>query len=290
MFYLLFGALCITTAPLLVKYINLGASFVGLVRCLSGGIFLSWGLVRDRSILWSQIRDFQVFKWLLLGGFIFFADLFVWHNSITMIGAGKATVLGNTQVFYLSIFGLIFFKEKVRPIQVVGAISAMGGIALMIWGENEISKSENYALGIVYGLLTGLFYSIYVLSLSKLSRPNKEKNRSLSNASNLSLVCFVACLFLLPSSIIEGSFHLPSARELIALLALGFVAQFLGWLSIKKGLSTIPVAIGGIVLLLQPVLATLMSVALFKESLGRTEILGLILAIVGIGLGTMKRK
>ncbi len=288
MLYLLFGALCITTAPLLVKSISLGAAFIGFVRCLSGAIFLSWFLFKDRDILITELKKWDISKWLLLAGFAFFADLYVWHNSIHIIGAGKSTVLGNTQVFYTSIMGYLIYHEKISQRLVFGSIMAIIGIVLLIWFEDANIKSPQFDLGIIYGLLTGLFYSIYIFSLSKLSR-HKSNKRSLSDSSKLAMVCYISSLFLLPASIIEGSFIIPSLNDFLILLSLGFIAQFLGWLCIKKGLSSTPIAIGGLILLLQPTLATIFGVILFNESLVGIQILGLLLTIMGIALGTYKR-
>lgn len=289
MLFLLLGALCITSAPLLVRYVESGASFIGFVRCFSGAIFLSWALFKDRKILISQVLNFKSSKWLFLAGAAFYFDLLVWHNSIYIIGAGKATVLGNTQIFYLTILGIIFYKEKVNKVQVVSSVIALLGITVMIGGESVLSENENYSLGVIYGLSTGVFYSIYIFSLSKLARTNKTGVR-LSDASKLCLVCLTSSVLFLPTSILDKTFHMPDANDLISLLALGLFAQVIGWLSIKKGLATVPVAIGGLILLLQPVLATIFSHFIFDESLSIVQISGLICAIAGIALGTLKRE
>lgn len=291
MLYLLFGALCISTAPLFVKFIESGSTFVAFGRCLFGGLFLSYFLYRDRKKLISSLMDWKIFRWLFLAGFIFFIDLFIWHKSIHYIGAGKATVLGNTQVFYATILGVLFYKEKLNWNFLLGISLAVIGITLLIWFDTPKVEPHLYFNGIIFGLCTGVVYGIYIFSLSKASRyyqSNHKKHLAISDGSKLGIVCFISAFFLLPATIYEHQWKIPAYDQVLLIMALGFIPQFMGWLSIKKGLGLVPISISGLILLLQPVLASIGGVIFFGEVFSTIQMIGMFITIIGIAFGSLK--
>ena len=286
MLFLLIGALCISIAPIIVKYVELGPSFIGLFRSFFGAIFLSGYLYRDRKILLRELKKPEISKWLIIAGAIFYLDLFVWHKSIHLIGAGKATVLANTQVFYLMLLGVFFNHEKIDTHRILGALVAIVGIFFLIWNKDSLAVGTNYLEGTFLGLFTGLCYATYIFSLSKLAQKNL-KGRGLSPPAKLAIISYITSIFFLPSSLVEGSFHLPTMKNFLLLLTLALVTHALGWLAIKKGLEFVSASTGGLILLLQPVLATVFGIILFGEYLTPMQVGGLTLAVLGIGLGSI---
>ena len=64
----------------------------------------------------------------IIAGLFFAADLVAWHYAIQMVGAGLATVLGNTQVVFVAIAAWLFFGERLTARLVGGLV-----IALAAW-------------------------------------------------------------------------------------------------------------------------------------------------------------
>ena len=80
----------------------------------------------------------------------------------------------------------------------------------------------------------------------------------------------------------EGaSFAIPGARALAALLTLALVGHCLAWLLISRAMQRLSVALIGLLLLLQPVVAFLLDVALLGRATSAREWYGLALSSRG---------
>ena len=81
-------------------------------------------------------------------------------------------------------------------------------------------------------------------------------------------------------------FRLPDLQTWWALLGYGFIAQVLGWVLIARGLLKTEASRAGLILLLQPTLAFVWDILFFKRATVPVEILGALLALFAIYLGT----
>ena len=60
----------------------------------------------------------------------FAADLWLWHRSILLVGPGLSTLLANTQVFFMALAGVWFYRERIGPRFVAGITLAFAGLWL----------------------------------------------------------------------------------------------------------------------------------------------------------------
>src|SRR6266542_6261701 len=92
----LVGAVAIAFSGILFRLSHVSPSTGAFYRCV-WALPALWPIVRWEERRWGpRPRRARYFAWLA-GGF-FAADLVLWHNAIDQVGAGLATVLGNTQV------------------------------------------------------------------------------------------------------------------------------------------------------------------------------------------------
>lgn len=281
------GAILISFAPVFVKLIDsaaMGPTAIGAWRCLFGAVSLAViALLRGRSLRVSR----PLFGWALLAGFVFFADLWVWHRSIVYVGAGMATILGNTQVFATAVLSFVFFKEQLTPRFVIAAVSAMGGVVLLVGVGSDLEFSGDYLAGVGFGLATGLAYATYLMSIKTATR----RHADLDSYSFMTWTTLFAALFLSVSGSIESDPFMPPDVESLAIVAvLGLVAQALGWLFITHSLSRVPVSRAGLVLLLQPTLATVWGMLFFNEGMLFLQFIGAAITLAAIYIGTVARK
>jgi drug/metabolite transporter (DMT)-like permease len=124
---------------------------------------------------------------LVAAGVLFAADLAVWHRSIWYVGPGLATLLGNFQVFLLAFVGILFFREKARWELLVAIPMAVVGLGLII-GFEWAAWTSSIAWGIIFGLLTAVFYAAYILAL----RARGPRAPTGSIVSDLMIVSFVS--------------------------------------------------------------------------------------------------
>lgn len=280
------GAVCISFAPVLVKAVSggiPGPTGIGMYRCLIGAALLFLAALQRRDKL---MLPGKVMALLALAGFIFFLDLFVWHRSIILAGAGMATILGNTQVFATAVLSLLLFREKLSGRFIVAAVSAMAGVILLVGIGSDVTFGDRYLQGIVFGLLTGIVYASFLITV-------RQVGRIPGNGTNLTRIAWISLfsgLFLGIAALVEGDVGPPPDLKTWSLLfLLALVAQSAGWLLIARSLPKVSGAVGGLLLLLQPVLATVWGALIFREHLEPVQMIGAAITLVAIYVGSLSR-
>lgn len=280
------GATIISFAPILVKCVDLSPTAVGFYRCAIGAIALlalsrrSGG--RPRSAPASGSGAF----WALcfVAGLIFAIDLAVWHRAVVWAGAGMGTILGNTQVFYMGLIGLVWHREALTARYAIAVPVAFVGVVLLVGVADGRGQGELYWWGVFMGLLTGIVYASYLVVMRKLEAVRAHRSTTLG----LGLVTLFAGLGLLVLGSIEGTLRRIHASEFPWILLLGLGPQVLGWLLITRSLPAVPVSRSGLILLLQPLFAAILGAVLFQEYLSGLQILGGGLTLTAIYLGTTR--
>jgi drug/metabolite transporter (DMT)-like permease len=275
------GAALISTTGVLVRYADVPATVSGFWRMAFGGVVLALALLALRQWQRAHRRDWL---WMVLPSIAFAADLFLWHRSILSIGPGLATLLANFQVFFMALAGLVFYRERIGLRFACGLLLAFAGTFMLV-GPDWQGFGRDYRTGVIFGLLTGVCYAVYMLSF----RHAQREHTTLPSAQLLAMNSLLCAAVLATIGGVEGvSFAIPDGRSLAALLALGVVGQCLGWVLIARAMPRVPASIVGLLLLLQPALAFVQDVLLFDRATGAVEWLGVALALAGIFVGTAR--
>jgi drug/metabolite transporter (DMT)-like permease len=286
---LTFGAVCISFAPIFVKLIaqaSLGPTSIAFWRCLFGAcILFAWAVLAGKriSLPWPMLR------WTILAGFLFCCDLFVWHRSILFVGAGMATILGNTQVFATAVLSFLFFKEHLSAKFFVAAVSGIVGVALLVGIGSDFEFTSDYNWGVFFGLATGIFYAHYIIVLKIAGR------REDTFPGFLTLMAWVSLFSALFLGVISAAteaheFLPPDLFSWFILISLALVAQSVGWWAISSSLPKIETHKGGLALLLQPVLATAWGALFFAEYLTIVQLTGAVITLLSIYVGIVQRR
>ena len=105
----------------------------------------------------------------------------------------------------------------------------------------------------------------------------------------MALISIVTAFFLVIQMMTEGtSYKIPDIQSWVTLLAYGIICQGLGWVFIAKGIGKIKASRAGLILLLQPTLTFIWDVLFFNRPTDLVDILGALMAIVAIYLGSAK--
>lgn len=275
----LIGAGCISFSAVWVKLTTVPPTVSAFYRVFFGFfILLALCLVRrERHPL--RLRPLL---WGLLCGLFFALDLYCWHASIQFVGPGLATILANFQVFILTGFGLIFLGERIQYRFLFAVPIALGGLYLLV--GNSWQLGTDYRWGLVYGLLTALCYSVFLLILRKL----QAEARSFSLFYNLMLISGTSALFL--GLYLWGggiSFVIPDRTNWLALLAMGLFSQTIGWTLIAGGLPRLRASLTGLVLLAQPLLSFVWDVLLFDRLTTLVNWVGVTGTLLALYLGML---
>jgi drug/metabolite transporter (DMT)-like permease len=274
------GAVTIAFSAILVKAADTSPSTAAVFRCVYAVPVLALlaGLERRRYGPRSR-RDIQL---SLIAGAFFAADLIFWAYAINDVGAGLATVLGNLQVLLVGLLAWAFLGERAEA-RVFGAIPlVLVGVVLISGAIGHGAYGKNPAQGVLFGALTGLTYSVFILVLR---HGNSNLRRPAGTLFETTLFCAVFCSI---AGIAIGDVDfVPSwpTHGYLLLLALG--SQVLGWLLISISLPRLPAALTSVLLTIQPVGSVLLGVAIFKESPSTPQIAGVVVVLAGVSVATL---
>ena len=274
---MLLGAALIGTNAMMVRFTGMAPTASAFWRMAFSAVFLL-GLVAA-SGQWRAM-SWRAWGWSLLPALAFATDLWSWHRSILLVGPGLATLLGNAQVFFMALAGALLFGERLGPRFIAGLGLAFAGLWLLL-GKDWGAQGPGYHLGVWLGLVTGVCYALYNISLRAAQRLAHADGAGIAQVLGIAAVWTAVLLGIAGAA--EGvSFAIPTPHAWVALLTLALVGHCLSWILISGAMRTLPVALVGLLLLLQPVVAFLLDVGLLGRHTSGREWAGVAVSLAGI--------
>ena len=275
------GALTIAFSAIFVRLADVSPATAAIFRC-------AYALPPLALLAWYERRRYggrdsgqMLLAWI--AGAFFAADLVLWHHAIEEVGAGLATVLGNTQVVFVPIAAWLMLGERPGwrvaasvPIVLIGVVLISG----VIGGGGE---GRDPVLGVIFGLATGVAYAGFLLVQRRANRDRRRPAGPLFDAT-LSAAVF-SLLIGLPLGEVDLVPTWP-AHGWLLLLALG--VQVVGWLLISISLPRLPAAITSVVLTIQPVGSVLLGILILAEAPSAFQLVGVLFIIAGLLLTTLQ--
>ena len=223
-----------------------------------------------------------------LAGVFFAIDIVLWHHAIEAVGAGLSTVLGNTQVVLVGLVAWALFGERPSTSALVAIPVAMCGILLISGTLEHGAYGANPPLGALFGLLTGVAYSGFLLTLRRGAGDQRRVAGPLFDAT------LSAAVLVLGFGLATGRLDLlPGLESQSWLVLLALTSQVLGWLLITVSLPRLPVVGTSLLLTLQPVATVVFAALLLGEHPSSLQLVGvglvlaaLVVASVGARLRT----
>ncbi|HEX7254662.1 MAG TPA: DMT family transporter [Gaiellaceae bacterium] len=277
------GAVAIAFSAILYRLADVSPSTGAFFRCAYAVpplLLLAW--LEDRRL---GPRPWRMRSWAWLAGAFLALDLIVWHRSIEYVGAGLATVLGNTQVLLVGVAAWLLFRERPSRAAMVAIPVAMFGVVLISGVLEEGAYGEDPELGVVFGLLTGVAYTGFLLALRHGASDLRRVAGPLSDAT---LAC---ALFTIPPGLALGELDFsppPSAHLWLLVLALS--SQVFGWLLITTSLPRMPAVVTSVLLTLQPVCSVVFAAILLGEDPSALQLLGVVAILAGLLLASASRR
>ena len=276
----LVGAVAIAFSGILFRLSHVSASTGAFYRCV-WALPPLWVLARLETRRYGRQQPRAIALAWLAGAF-FAADLILWHNGIEQVGAGLATVLGNTQVVLVGLLAWAILGERPQRSS-LAAIPIVGFGVLLISGVLESGAyGSNPGLGVLYGLLTAVAYSGFLLVLREGSRDLRRPAGPLFTATFASAVGCAAI------GAVVGDLDLtPSWAATGWLILLALSSQVLGWLLISTSLPRLPAVVTSILLTFQPVCSVVFAALILNESPSLLQLGGAACILAGLLTATI---
>lgn len=211
---------------------------------------------------------------IMAGAGIFFAlDLAAWHLGIGLTRFGNATLFGNSGSILLVAWGLIVLQRWPGWREWAAFGAAITGAAVLLGRSLEIGT--NTLRGDLLCLLAGFLYTFYIVFLQK----------ARANLGSWALLVFSSLYglpVLLAGGLLLGEPVWP--HNWLPLIALALTSQVIGQGLLVYSLKHFPPLVVGLALLTQPAVSVAVGWALFGETLGLLDGLGMVLVSLGLVL------
>jgi drug/metabolite transporter (DMT)-like permease len=275
------GAMAIAFSGILVRLANVEPATAAIFRCAYA--LPALGVIAYLERRRHGPRPAAQVQLAMLAGVFLALDLVIWHHTIALVGAGLATVLGNTQVVIVAVLAWLFLGERpprrtllALPVVLIGVVLISGVIGKGAYGTNP-------GLGVILGLVVGLVYAAFLLVLR---RGNADIRRPAGPLFDATLVGALGSLAIgLPLGEVD---LVPSLPAHAWLLLLALTSQVVGWLVISVSLPRLPAALTSVILTLQPVASVLLAMVLLGEDPSAVQLLGAGTILFGLVLATIR--
>jgi drug/metabolite transporter (DMT)-like permease len=277
------GAIAIAFSAILYRTADVSPETGAFFRC-AYALPALWLVVRaEERLLGPRPRALRLPAYV--AGAFFAADLLLWHHAIEAVGAGLATVLGNTQVVLVGLIAWALFRERPAASALAAIPIAMLGIVLISGVLEEGAYGENPPLGVLFGVLTGIAYSGFLLTLRHGAGDQRRVAGPLFDATLASTV------LILPFGLASGDLDLvPGLESQAWLITLALSSQVLGWLLITVSLPRLPIVATSLLLTLQPAAAVVFAAILLGEDPSPLQLAGAAAILAGLIVASLGRR
>lgn len=244
-------------------------------RCFVTALCLTIYLIlKDRDKLKIDFKDIWYFLGTGIGSIVFF-NIF-YFITIEQTTLSVAAILLYTAPFFVIILSAIFFNEKITPKKIIALIIAFTG-CILITGIIGVQSVKLTNFGILTGIGSGIGYALY----SIFGRVALKKYDTITVTS---YTFIVASLSLIPFSKINymAEVIINSKSALVNVLLLGILSTLVPFLLYTKGLQNMETGKASIMAFVEPMVATIAGIVLFKEQMSIQNALGIFLIFVSL--------
>jgi drug/metabolite transporter (DMT)-like permease len=255
--------LCFTANSLLLKYFATQRHidpWVSMSFRFGIGLLITIAMFSPGGTLHLR-RSFQ--SWLMASrGILGGLGTAAYYTSIGPLGAGKATLIGNTWCVFAAIMAAFALKEKLTLSKVLGIVLALSGLSLLTglapWSFASAGKYE------LVSLVGAVLAAMVVVVIRQLTRTE-------SSATIFASQCIYGLMLAVPLAA-QHALHLSGMDFLLIALAALFAG--FGQLGMTEGFRYLTVAAGGAFQITLPLIISLASVGLFGEHFTWPQIIG----------------
>lgn len=251
------------------------------VRCLTCSLLiLLLVLATDRSRLHVDPKDIG---WFLANGIL---SIYIFNTAyqaaITLVSLSTAVVLLYTAPAFVMLLSVIFFHERFTWMKGLCLILCIGGSALVsgVAGGMELNLP-----GVGLGLVSGVGYALYSIFSSVILK----KYHPFTNIFYTFLIAGIAGLL---TSDAAGTFRLMSGsmEAFLWMVSGGAITGFLAYAAYTTALQHMNASKAAILASLEPVVATLVGIFVYGESVTLTGGIGILMVFAALVLSNLPGK
>ncbi len=243
-------------------------------------LMLIISLAVKKDALKIKLKDIWCFACTGIVSVVFFNVCY--FSCMNYTNLSVAAVLLYTAPIFVMIMSRFIFKEIITGNKIIALLLAFAGCicvsGLISFGrEGTLSNGGNFsAMGILTGLGAGLGYALYSI-FGKFAINRGYSSMTITTYTFL-FGCIGSAFFINPSET-AGKIKAMPLNGLLLSIFIVFGVTVLAYLFYTKGLENMEGGRASVLATIEPVVATLVGVLLYKESLSAPEILGVVLVL-----------
>lgn len=215
----------------------------------------------------ASIFTFQI----LIGVFLYGPFSYLYFKASPLIGTGLAMVVFFTYPAFVMAIRAIFFKKKIPKIYLASIVIVFCGLLLLM----EIKSMKADVRGIIFALLSSVFYAIYIVSTNSKINTTPPLTASITISIGGIIFAFVATMY-------DHSFILPNNLIMWQnLVGIGIIATAIPILFLLEGLRYVEAEKASILSALEPVLVFIIGIVALDEEISFIQTIGAIVILVG---------
>lgn len=273
---LVLGAAAMGVSPIFVRLVSgeigpVASAFWRVALALP--LLYGWMRVEERGS--GHAGEGRIGGAALLAGAAFAGDLFFWHLSILGTTVANATFFATTAPVFVVLITWLGFGLPIGRGTLIGLALCLGGGAALL--GQSLSVAPGRLVGDLYGLVTAVFFGIYLLAMSRA--------REQAGAARVTLVSSLvtAAILLVVALALDGDRIWPSSPGAwSALIALAVISHAGGQGLLAVALGRLPTVFSSLVIFLEAVFAAAAGWGVLGEALTLVQALGGALILSGL--------
>jgi drug/metabolite transporter (DMT)-like permease len=260
---------CFTSNAMLLKY-------TGAVRGVSAWWALLFRAVVGVLVVWAWFtpRGLVNFRRAAFSGLLASRGILgalgtaAYYVTLPVLGAGKATLIGNTWVIWAAVMAVPFLGEHLTGRKIIGAVLALAGVVLLTGLQGgDFSRFGRYESIALAGALIAAGTVVVIRQLT----------RTETSATIFASQCIYTTVLAVPFA---AGLGVPDSTGMLLLTAAAVLAA-VGQLAMTEGFRFLAVSAGGAFQVLLPLTITAGSVAIFGEPFSAAQAAGAALTLAG---------
>ena len=243
---------------------------------LAALIFCMLLLIKDPSGFRISVKDIPLFLGLGFGSILFFTVCY--FTAITMMPLSTAAILLYTSPIWIMLMSVLFFRDKLTGRKLLALVLAFAGCVLV----SGISGEGMTLPGLLVGLGSGIGYGLYSILGTVALRRYSPFTVTTYTFVFAALGSWLICR---PAEMLAKFAAAPNLPGLVFFCFLtALVTAVIPFLAYTLGLQTVEASRAGILATVEPLVATLIGVAVFSEPLTLLSGLGILLILAAVVL------
>lgn len=267
------GLISVSFSPILVRIASEApSSAVAVWRTLAAVALLAPAAFARRGSGWttmtSRNKGLTVIAGVCLG-----LHLVAWIESIYHTSVSSATVLFTTNPLFIAVMGYFALGERLKRSTMVAILIAVIGASLIGLGDAGDDRFPRAMQGNSLAIIAAVLFSVYLL----IGRVTRQSIDWLGYVFPLYVV--VACTTIVYALILGVSWTGYSWEVYMACAAMAIGPQIIGHGSLNYAVRYLPVALLGILGLVEPLLASIWAWIIYGEVPGSLAIAGMMIVL-----------